>query len=85
MFIIGYDCITSSGNGYKAMMESLYSGFDNSVTVEPDGGKVCFLKDRNLSTPAIKDQFIVSLCAIFKNIVRQLKEEIKNESANFLQ
>lgn len=79
MFIIGYDCITSSGNGFEAMMESLYSGFDNSTNVEPDGGKVCFLKNRNLSTSAIKDQFISSLSEIFNNIVGRLSEDLKND------
>lgn len=77
MFILGYDCITSSGKGVEALMAKLYSGFNNAVSVAPDGGKVCFLQNRNLFSTHFKEHFVSNFSELYKNILLCFSPEEK--------
>lgn len=77
MFIAGYNCMTSAGTGFENLMAALYSGKDGSISVNPDGGKVCFLKNRTLESTSFKEEMVCSLTALWKTVSSQLNPHLQ--------
>lgn len=83
MYLVGYDCITAAGSGYECLMQSLYSGVDNSAIVLPEqwkttvvgGGKACLISEHKEA--AHLERFRVYSESVWRKLFSNLSETAK--------